>query len=100
MQAIRFLHSALTQVLPSVDSRRLKTLICGVSALLRGRRLILTGLGQFMPSNAYPRKKQEKQKKEIDLFPDLLPENKSENHLAGLPTSWRCRCKVSINAGV
>lgn len=55
MQAIRFLHSALTQALPSVHSRRLKTLMCCVSALLRGRRLTLTGLGRFMPGKAYPK---------------------------------------------
>ncbi|SFB53926.1 Transposase DDE domain-containing protein, partial [Pseudomonas sp. NFIX10] len=36
-------------------SRRLKTLMCCVSALLRGRRLTLTGLGRFLPSKAYPK---------------------------------------------
>lgn len=55
MQAIRFLHSALTQALPTVHSRRLKTLMCCVSSLLRGRRLTLTGLGRFMSDKAYPK---------------------------------------------
>jgi len=55
MQAIRFLHSALAQALPGVHSRRLKTLMCCVNALLRGRRLTLTGLGRFLPSKAYPK---------------------------------------------
>lgn len=55
MQAIRFLHSALAQALPGVHSRRLKTLMCCVSALLRGRRLTLTGLGRSLPSKAYPK---------------------------------------------
>jgi hypothetical protein len=30
----------------------------------------------------------------------LFPNNKSENHLAGVPTSWRCRSKASINTNV
>lgn len=55
MQAIRFLHSALAQALPTVHSRRLKTLMCCVSALLEGRRLTLTGLGRFLPGRAYPK---------------------------------------------
>jgi len=55
MQAIRFLHSALAQALPTVHSRRLKTLMCCVSSLLRGRRLTLTGLGRFMSGKAYPK---------------------------------------------
>ena len=55
MQAIRFLHSALAQALPTVHSHRLKTLMCCVSSLLRGRRLTLTGLGRFMSGKAYPK---------------------------------------------
>lgn len=52
MQAIRFLHSALAQALPTVHSRRLKTLMCCVIALLQGRRLSLTGLDRFMSRKA------------------------------------------------
>ncbi len=55
MQAIRFLHRALAQALPSVHSRRLTTLMSCVSSLLQGRRLTLTGLGRSMPGRAYPK---------------------------------------------
>ena len=55
MQAIRFLHRALAQALPSIQSRRLTTLMSCVSSLLQGRRLTLTALGRFMPGQAYPK---------------------------------------------
>ncbi|WP_419795299.1 IS4 family transposase [Pseudomonas palleroniana] len=55
MQAIRFLHRALAQALPSIHSRRLTTLMSCVSSLLQGRRLTLTGLGRSMPGQAYPK---------------------------------------------
>ncbi|WP_256823083.1 MULTISPECIES: hypothetical protein [unclassified Pseudomonas] len=55
MQAIRFLHRALAQALPSIHSRRLTTLVSCVSSLLQGRRLTLTGLGRSMPGQAYPK---------------------------------------------
>lgn len=55
MQAIRFLHRALAQALPSIHSRRLTTLMSCVSSLLQGRRLTLTALGRFMPGQAYPK---------------------------------------------
>lgn len=55
IQAIRFLHSALAQALPTVHSRRLKTLMYCVSSLLRGRRMTLTGCGRFMSGKAYPK---------------------------------------------
>lgn len=55
MQAIRFLHRALAQALPSIHSRRLTTLMSCVSSLLQGRRLTLTALGRFMPGQAFPK---------------------------------------------
>jgi len=53
MQAIRFLHRAFAQALPSVHSRRLTTLMSCVGSLLQGRRLTLTGLGRSLPGRAY-----------------------------------------------
>jgi hypothetical protein len=55
MQAIRFLHRALAQALPSIHSRRLTSLMSCVSSLLQGRRLTLTALGRFMTGRAYPK---------------------------------------------
>lgn len=55
MQAIRFLHRALAQALPSIHSRRLTSLMSCVSSLLHGRRLTLTALGRFMTGRAYPK---------------------------------------------
>lgn len=55
MQAVRFLHKAFTQALPSVHAKRLNTLMCAVSALLAGRRLTLTAVGRFMPGGGQPR---------------------------------------------
>lgn len=55
MQAVRFLHEAFAQALPSVHAKRLITLMCVVSALLAGRRLTLTVVGRFMPGGGQPR---------------------------------------------
>lgn len=53
MQAIRFLHKAFAQALPTIHSKRLSTLMSCASALLHGHRQILTDLGRTMPSEAY-----------------------------------------------
>lgn len=55
MQAIRFLQKALAQALPSIHSRRLRSVMSCVSSLLHGRRLTLTALGRFMTGHAYPK---------------------------------------------
>ena len=55
MQAVRFLHKAFAQALPSVHAKRLNALMCAVSALLAGRRLTLTAVGRFMPGDGQPR---------------------------------------------
>lgn len=55
MQAVRFLHKAFAQALPSVHAKRLNALMCAVSALLAGRRLTLTAVGRFMPGGGQPR---------------------------------------------
>lgn len=53
MQAVRFLHKAFSQALPTIHSKRLSSLKSCVSALLHGHRLTLTDLGRAMPSKAY-----------------------------------------------
>lgn len=53
MQAVRFLHKAFSQALPTIHSKRLNALMSCVSALLHGHRLTLTDLGRAMPSEAY-----------------------------------------------
>ncbi|WP_027903139.1 MULTISPECIES: IS4 family transposase [unclassified Pseudomonas] len=53
MQAVRFLHKAFSQALPTIHSKRLSFLMSCVSALLHGHRLTLTDLGRAMPSEAY-----------------------------------------------
>jgi hypothetical protein len=53
MQAVRFLHKAFSQALPTIHSKRLSALMSCVSALLHGHRLTLTDLGRSMPSEAY-----------------------------------------------
>ncbi|MDR8013306.1 IS4 family transposase [Ectopseudomonas guguanensis] len=53
MQAVRFLHKAFSQALPTIHSKRLSSLMSCVSALLHGHRLTLTDLGRAMPSEAY-----------------------------------------------
>jgi hypothetical protein len=53
MQAVRFLHKAFSQALPTIHSKRLNALMSCVSALLHGHRLTLTDLGRAMPSKAY-----------------------------------------------
>ena len=53
MQAVRFLHKAFSQALPTIHSKRLSALMSCVSALLHGHRLTLTDLGRAMPSEAY-----------------------------------------------
>ncbi|MDQ0737885.1 hypothetical protein QF045_000745 [Pseudomonas sp. W4I3] len=53
MQAVRFLHKAFSQALPTLHRKRLSALMSCVSALLYGRRLTLTDLGRAMPSRAY-----------------------------------------------
>ncbi len=53
MQAVRFLHKAFSQALPTIHSKRLSALMSCVSALLHGHRLTLTDLGRAMPSQAY-----------------------------------------------
>jgi len=55
MQAVRFLHKAFAQALPSIHAKRLNALMCAVSALLAGRRLTLTAVGRFMPGDGQPR---------------------------------------------
>jgi hypothetical protein len=55
MQAVRFLHKAFAQALPSIHAKRLNALMCAVSALLAGRRLTLTTVGRFMPGDGQPR---------------------------------------------
>lgn len=53
MQAVRFLHKAFSQALPTIHGKRLSALMSSVSALLHGHRLTLTDLGRAMPSEAY-----------------------------------------------
>lgn len=53
MQAVRFLHKAFSQALPTVHAKRLTALMSCVSALLHGHRLTLTDLGRAMPGEAY-----------------------------------------------
>ncbi len=53
MQAVRFLHKAFSQALPTIHSKRLSALMNCVSALLHWHRLTLTDLGRTMPSEAY-----------------------------------------------
>ncbi|PZW39867.1 hypothetical protein F469_04675, partial [Pseudomonas sp. URMO17WK12:I2] len=52
MQAVRFLHKAFSQALPTVHAKRLTALMSCVSALLHGHRLTLTDLGRAMPGEA------------------------------------------------
>lgn len=53
MQAVRFLHKSLSQALPTVNAKRLTSLMSCVASLLRGHRLTLTGLGRSLPGRAY-----------------------------------------------
>lgn len=53
MQAVRFLHKAFSQALPTIHSKRLSASMSCVSALLHGHRLTLSYLGRSMPSEAY-----------------------------------------------
>jgi hypothetical protein len=53
MPAVRFLHKAFSQALPTLHRKRLSALMSCVSALLYGRRLTLTDPGRAMPSRAY-----------------------------------------------
>jgi hypothetical protein len=53
MQAVRFLHKAFSQALPTIHSKRLSALMSCVSALLHGHHLTLTDLGRAMHSEAY-----------------------------------------------
>ena len=76
-----------------VHSHRLETLMCCLSALLRGRRLTLMGLGRFLPSKAYPKhtikrvdrllgnRYREKREKGTDLLLNIITENRETPRL-------------------
>ena len=52
MDAIEWLHKRVADALPSVHAGRLASLFCGVSGLLSGQQLNLSGVGRHVPGMA------------------------------------------------
>lgn len=82
MYAVQWLHNRLSDALPSLHKRRLASVFSGVSGLLRGRQLSLSGVGRHVPRKA-------KEKHKIKQIDRLLgnPRLSAERHAI---YRWMC----------